>query len=335
MTTMPWSMPAEWAEHERTLIAWPARASLWGDQLEGAKQCYAQVITEVARFEPVMLVTNVGAGPEAAAALEGDHLHPVEVVEEPIDDSWLRDTGPIVLRWLPEARLANDFRFNGYGEKYVPYDKDDAVAARLRERLGISMTRVWGMVLEGGAITVDGAGTLVTTEQCLLHPKRNPEMTRDDYDEILPKLFGIERIVWLERGLVEDRDTDGHVDNVCAFIAPGVALVQGTSDPTNPNAELLADNRARLEAAGITTIPIDVLPYDDVGGRRVVVPPLNLYFVNGGVLVPVADSDPDAADAAVAQVGDAIPDREVVPVPSSLLAYGGGGIHCITQQVPA
>jgi agmatine deiminase len=333
MTTMPWSMPAEWVEHERTLVAWPTRTELWGDQIDRAKRCYAQVVNEVARFEPVMLVANVGAGPEAKAAIEGDHPYPVEVVEEPIDDSWLRDTGPIVLRWLPEARLANDFRFNGYGEKYVPYDNDDAVAARLCARLGIA-SQVVSMVLEGGAIAVDGAGTLVTTEQCLLHPTRNPGMTRADYEDVLPKLLGVERIVWLERGLVEDRDTDGHVDNVCAFIAPRVALVQGTNEPSNPNADLLANNRARLEAAGISTIPIGVLPYDDVGGRRVVVPPLNLYFVNGAVLVPVADGDPDAAAAAVAQISAAIPDREIVPVASSVLAYGGGGIHCITQQIP-
>jgi agmatine deiminase len=334
MTTMPWSMPAEWAEHERTLIAWPTRTELWGAQIERAKQCYAQVVAEVARFEPVMLVANVGAGPEAAAAIEGDHPHPVEVVEEPIDDSWLRDTGPIVVRDRSGDRNGADFRFNGYGEKYVPFHKDDAVAARLCERLGIGRHKS-SMVLEGGAITVDGAGTLVTTEQCLLHPTRNPGLTRAEIEAELREQLGVEGIVWLERGLVEDRDTDGHVDNVCAFFAPGVALVQATSESSNPNAELLADNRARLEAAGIRTIPIDVLPYDDVGDRRLVVPPLNLYFVNGGVLVPVADAEPSATEAAVAQISAAIPDREVVPVPSSVLAYGGGGIHCITQQVPA
>jgi agmatine deiminase len=327
-------MPAEWEPHERTLIAWPARASLWADQLERAKRCYADVIQAVARFEPVMVVANIGSASEAGAAVAGGHAHDVEVVEEPIDDSWIRDNGPIVLRWLPEARLANDFRFNGYGGKYVPYDRDDAVAARLCERLGIASQRA-SLVLEGGAIAVDGAGTLVTTEQCLLHPSRNPGMSKDAIDDTLRTFFGGDRVIWLERGLVEDRDTDGHVDNLCAFVAPGVALVQGTADPANPNTAILADNRSRLEAAGIETIPVDVLPYDTVDGREVVVPPLNLYFVNGGVLVPVADGDPRAADAAVEQIGAAIPDREIAPLPTSVLAYGGGGIHCITQQIPA
>jgi agmatine deiminase len=334
MSAVPWSMPAEWSEHERTLIAWPTRIELWGGQLSRAKDCHARVVAAVARFEPVMLVANVGDEAEAATAIEGDHAHAVEVVEEPINDSWLRDTGPIVLQWNIAHRLANDFRFNGWGGKYEPYDKDDAVAARLSARLGIPSQSI-SMVLEGGSVTVDGAGTLVTTEQCLLHPMRNPKLSRLAIEEAFEMFFGVERVIWLERGLVEDEDTDGHVDNVCAFIAPGVALVQGTADHNNPNAGLLADNRRRLDEAGIETISVDVLPYDTVGKREVVVPPLNLYFVNGGVLVPVADNDAASAAAAVERIAAAVPDREIVPIAASVLAYGGGGIHCITQQIPA
>jgi len=328
------SMPPEWAPHERTLIAWPARTELWGTQLETAKVAYAAVITAVARFEPVLVVANVGDGAEAGKACGSGHVHAVEVVEEPIDDSWMRDSGPIVLRNGSGDRAALDFRFNGWGGKYRPFDKDDAVTARLCTRLGIPRHNV-PMVLEGGAITVDGTGTLVTTEQCLLNPNRNPSLHRTDIEAVLRTQLGIERVVWLATGLVEDRDTDGHVDNVCAFVAPGVALTQGTADPANPNAALLADNRARLEAAGIETTSIDVLPYDNVGGREVVVPPLNFYLVNGGAIVPVPAHDPAAADAAVAQVVAAIPGREIVPVAASVLAYGGGGVHCITQQMPA
>jgi len=328
------SMPPEWAPHERTLVAWPARTELWGTQLDAAKVAYAAVITAVARFEPVLVVANVGDGAEADKACGRGHVHAVEVVEEPIDDSWIRDSGPIVLRNGSGDRAAVDFRFNGWGGKYTPFDKDDAVTARLCTRLGIPSHEA-PMVLEGGAITVDGTGALVTTEQCLLNPNRNPSLNRTDIEAVLQTQLGIERVVWLATGLVEDRDTDGHVDNVCAFVAPGVALTQGTADPANPNAALLADNRARLEAAGIETISIDVLPYDNVGGHEVVVPPLNFYLVNGGAIVPVPDHDPAAADAAVAQVAAAIPDREIVPVAASVLAYGGGGVHCITQQMPA
>lgn len=328
------SMPPEWAPHERTLVAWPARAELWGDQLAAAKVTYAGVIAAVAHFEPVLVVANVGDGAEAIEACGSGHAHAIEVIEEPIDDSWLRDSGPIVVRNGGGDRRTVDFQFNGWGGKYTPFDRDDAVAARLCARLSIPCHRA-PLVLEGGAITVDGAGTLVTTEQCLLNPNRNPGLDRSDIEGALREWLGIERVVWLAAGLVEDRDTDGHIDNVCAFIAPGVALTQGTADPTNPNAALLADNRARLDAAGIETISIDVLPYDTIGGRTVVVPPLNLYLVNGGAIVPVSDHDPAAADAAVGQIAAALPDREIVPVTASVLAYGGGGVHCITQQVPA
>ena len=328
------AMPPEWAEHERTLIAWPARAGLWGDQLEAATTTHARVIAAVARFEPVTVVADVGSGAHAKAACGTGHTHAVDVIEEPIDDSWLRDSGPIIVRTATGERAAVDFRFNGWGGKFQPYDKDDAIGVRLAEHLGIRYDAV-PFVLEGGAITVDGAGTLVTTEQCLLHPTRNPGLDRSEIEAVLRERIGVERVVWLAAGLVEDRDTDGHVDNVCAFIAPGVALTQGTEDSANPNAAILADNRGRLEAAGIETIPVDVLPYDSVGGRAVVVPPLNLYFVNGGVLVPVPNDDHAAAAVAAARVSAAVPQREVVPVAASVLAYGGGGIHCITQQIPA
>lgn len=327
------AMPPEWAPHERTLVAWPARRSLWGDQLSAAKVSYARVIGSIARFEPVLVVANIGDGADAARACDGDHQHAVEVLEEPIDDSWLRDNGPIVLRDAEGRRAAVDYRFNGWGGKYRPYDADDALAARLCERLGLPRFDS-ALVLEGGAITVDGT-TVVTTEQCLLHPTRNPGLSRSDIEAELCSWLGTERVVWLAAGLVEDRDTDGHVDNVCAFVAPGVAVTQNTTDPTNPNAAILADNRARLEAAGIETLPVEILPYDMVGNRRVVVPPLNFELVNGGVIVPVPDGDPAAGDLVVARLSALMPDREVVPVPASVLAFGGGGVHCITQQVPA
>jgi agmatine deiminase len=327
------SMPAEWAPHERTLVAWPAREPLWGPLDEPARDAYAATVRAIARFELVTIVANTGAGAEAAAALAG--VERVEVVEEPLDDSWVRDTGPIGLTDRAGRRRAVDFDFNGWGGKYEPFDADAALGARLCARFGFERYGA-PFVLEGGAISVDGAGTLVTTEQCLLHPNRNPSMSRADVERGLRDWLGVERIVWLENGLVEDRDTDGHVDNVFAFVAPGVGLLQGTADPASPDAALLADARHRLEAAGISVTVIDVLPAVDVGGRHVVVPPLNLYQCNGGgVIVPVAELHDGATRDALEQVAAALPGREVVGVPGSVLAYGGGGVHCITQQVPA
>jgi agmatine deiminase len=326
------TMPAEWGPHERTLVVWPARPSLWGPDLAAAHRAYAATIGAVARFEPVTVVADVGAGEGARAALDG--VAGVEVVEEPVDDSWIRDTGPIVVTDRDGDRRAVDFRFNGWGGRYVPHDADAAIGARLATRFGLERYAA-PIVLEGGAIAVDGAGTLVTTEQCLLNPNRNPDLSRADVEGALHEWLGIERIVWLAAGLVEDRDTDGHVDNVCAFVAPGVAIVQGTQDRDSDDAPILADARKRLERAGITAIPIDVLPLVDQGDRRVAVPPLNLYQCNGGaVIVPVAEHDPRARDAAVAAVAGALPAREVVAVPGTALAFGGGGVHCITQQIP-
>jgi agmatine deiminase len=327
------SMPAEWAPHERTLVAWPAREPLWGPLDEPARDAYAATVRAIARFELVTIVANTGAGAEAAAALAG--VERVEVVEEPLDDSWVRDTGPIGLTDRAGRRRAVDFDFNGWGGKYEPFDADAALGARLCARFGFERYGA-PFVLEGGAISVDGAGTLVTTEQCLLHPNRNPSMSRADVERGLRDWLGVERIVWLENGLVEDRDTDGHVDNVCAFVAPGLALVQGTRDRHSADAPILADARRRLDAAGIETVVIDVLPIVDTGDRAVAVPPLNLYQCNGGgVVIPVADGDAAASAGAVDAVASALPDREVVAVPGRTLAFGGGGVHCITQQVPA
>jgi agmatine deiminase len=326
-------VPAEFEPHKRTLVAWPARRDLWGDQLRGAKAEYAQVVREIARFEPVTLVANVGEGEEAATACTGGSVHAVDVIEEPIDDSWIRDNGPIFMIGHDGRRAAVDFGFNAWGEKYDPYDADAALARRLCERFGWPRFDA-PFVLEGGAFTTDGSGTLVTTEQCLLNPNRNPGWSRTDVERALQEWLGVERVVWLRAGLVEDVDTDGHVDNVCAFLGLGRALVQGVDDASHPDASILAGNRARLEKAGIETHVVDVLPSAVVGRRRVVVPPLNCYFVNGGLLVPVvADTAP--AETALAAIAGAVPDREVLGVAASVLAYGGGGIHCITQQVPA
>ena len=326
-------MPGEWATHERTIVCWPARISLWGDQLVRAKAAHAATIRAISRFEPVLVVARPGAGVEAARACERSGPFAVEVIEEPINDSWVRDNGPIVVTDRQGERSAINFRFNGWGEKFEPFDADDALPERLCKRLGLARHDA-PLVLEGGSITSDGAGTLVTTEQCLLHPSRNPDLSRADIERALHEWLGVERVLWLAAGLVEDAHTDGHVDNVCAFVAPGRALVQTTGDRDNPNRAILDDNRARLDAAGIETIGVDVLPYDEVGGSTVVVPPLNLYFTNGGVVMPIPDGDAYTASAATEEIAQALPDRDIETVPASVLAFGGGGVHCITQQVP-
>jgi agmatine deiminase len=326
-------MPAEWTPHERTLMGWPTREELWGAHLDAARADYAAVAAAIAAVEPVTMVAHpdeAGAAAEACGAS-------VDIVAVPIDDSWLRDSGPIAVTG-PIGRAVVDFVFNGWGGKYLPYADDDALAGRLAERCGWTRYRA-PFVLEGGSITVDGEGTLITTEQCLLHPNRNPGLTRAEIEVGLRAYLGVERVIWIPYGLFDDDDTDGHVDNVAAFVRPGVVLVQGCADVDHPDHDRLAINRrcveGALDAAGraLEVIEVPVLPRVDIGGSVRPVPYLNLYLANGIAVVPTTGDAYD--DAALAVVGAAWADRRVVPVPGAVLAHGGGGVHCITQQVPA
>jgi agmatine deiminase len=320
-------IPAEWEPHERTLMGWPCRRELWGETIGQARADSAAVANAIASFESVTMIANPGADAARARAGCGES---VEVVELPLDDSWLRDCGPIYVYSDEGRRLAVHFRFNAWGEKFSPFDQDAAVGALIAEHLGDEVVNA-PLVLEGGSILSDGAGTLLSTEQCLLNPNRNPALSREQIEDALCERLGVERIVWLGNGLVEDRDTDGHVDLIAAFIRPGQVLLQ-TVGAENPNYEDCEENRARLNAVAIEVVELPFLPYREVAGETIAASYLNLYLCNGGVIVPVSGADSD--EQALAIIAGAYPGREVVPVPGAVLAYGGGGPHCITQQVP-
>ena len=328
--------PAEWEPHERTLMGWPCRAELWGDEIEQARADYAAVANAIAAFEPVTMIANPGPDSAAARSACGEG---VEIVQLGLDDSWLRDCGPIYTYGGGEdgdregadiVRTAVHFTFNAWGEKFTPWDRDAAVGALIARQLG-DPVRESSLVLEGGSILTDGAGTLLTTEQCLLHPSRNPSRSRDQIEAELRTQLGVQRIVWLGEGLVEDRDTDGHVDLIAAFTPDGGVLLQTVAED-NPNHRACEENRARLQAAGLTVTELPHLPYAEVAGERVATGYLNLYLCNGAVIVPVSRADGDSE--ALGIIAAAFPGREIVPVPGTVLAYGGGGPHCITQQVP-
>jgi agmatine deiminase len=327
-------MPAEWTLHECCLMAWPTRPELWHGQYEAGAEEYAAVAQAIVRFEPVLIVAAPGAGDDARRQCGPN----VEVVELPIDDSWLRDSGPIFVLGPDGARTGVDFRFNAWGERSFPYADDDRFPERILAHLGIPRHSV-EMVLEGGSITVDGEGTLITTEQCLLNPNRNPSLSREQIEDTLRQALGVEVIIWLPFGLAEDSFTDGHVDGVCAFIRPGAVLLQTVEDPSDPNWDRLEANRRVLQQSrDVAGRPIEILemPYlghAEVGGRRVRVPSVNFYIANGGVVAPTAGVPTD--DAMLGRIADAFPGREVVPVPARVIGFGGGGVHCITQQVPA
>jgi len=307
-----------------------AETGLWGDaDLSGARAVYGEIAGTMVRYEPVTMI----AAPEDAEFAAKCCGPEVDVVALPLDDSWIRDAGPIIVVDPCGVRVALHFRFNAWGEKWLSYAADAAVGGEIATRLGLTVVEV-PMVLEGGSIAVDGNGTLVTTERCLLNPNRNPEMSRSDIESALRANLGVDRVVWLADAIAEDSGTDGHVDNVVAFTAPGRALLQGCEDVSNPNHAIAQDNRLRMEAAGIEVIEIPVLPYARVGSSRpLAVPYVNLYALNGAVLVPTSGDDADSEMLAI--ISGEYPDREVVAVPGAVLAHGGGGVHCITQQIPA
>jgi agmatine deiminase len=231
------------------------------------------------------------------------------------------------------ARAGVHFGFNAWGEKFHPFDQDAAFGARVLSHLGEDVVDATGFVLEGGSIAVDGEGTLITTEQCLLHPKRNPALSREEIEARLREHLGVSRILWLGQGLIEDLDTDGHVDNICAFISPGHVLLQTVASEEDPNFSNCAENARRLRDAGLEVTELPVLPRLAEAEEPTVVPYVNYYVANGALIVPVTGADTDAD--ALALLERLYPGREAVPVSGVTLAIGGGGVHGITQQVPA
>jgi agmatine deiminase len=329
--------PARTEPHERMLVAWPTERPIWGAHRERAVAEYRALVAAAARFERVTVIAAPALTGEARAACAG--LDRVDVLTIPIDDSWIRDSGPIFVVDDRDGVAMVQFRFNSWGEKYVPYDDD----ARLPERLAdvAGMRRYESpLTMEGGGFTVDGEGTLITTESVVLNPNRNPGWTRAECERALREATGAELVVWLEHGLAEDRDTDGHSDNVVQFAGAGRVVVQRAPDRSNPNWATLRANadrlRATVDAQGrrLELIEIPQLPYTEaVDSRRCAAPYVNFHPVNGGVVVPRLDAPGE--EEAYATLASALPGRELVGVPSAMLAYGGGGVGCVTQRVPA
>ena len=321
-------MPGEFAAHERTVICWPSRHDLYGNHIGDARLAHAALAKTISGFEPVTMIANAQDA-ERARLLCGDA---VEVVELPLDDSWFRDTGPIYV-FDGDKRIAGNWVFNGWGNKFVPFDKDAALARSFAEFMGHEVRNI-DMVFEGGSITVDGTGLLATTEQCLLNPNRNPNMSREQIAATMKYELGADEVMWLPHGLSLDEDTDGHVDNVACFTAPRMLVMQGCDDKSVSDFERLAQNRRVAETFDVTIREVPVLPRIDVHGVTVQVPYLNFYLVNGAVIVPVCGHAAD--DDMLALIAEFVPDRQVVGLDvGAILAFGGGGIHCITQQIPA
>jgi agmatine deiminase len=322
-------MPAEWEPHAGCLMQWPSRPDLWDEQLDAAKREYAGVARAIARFEPVLMVCNPGRVHEVASMC-GTGVRPIEL---PINDSWARDSGPIFVRNGDEFAVSG-FRFNAWGNRWHPHDDDAALGRRIADLLSVEWIAA-PIVLEGGSFFVDGEGTLITTEQCLLDPNRNPELTQSEIADALRAFLGVTEVVWLPFGHSTDAGptgTDGHVDGVLQYVAPGRVMLEVVEDPSSPDHARgqanLAALRAARDAAG-RELTIEIVD----PGADAEVSFANHYLANGAVIVPIAGVASE--ERALARLAEIYPDREIVTVPATTIASGGGGPHCITQQIPA
>lgn len=331
------TMPAEWEKHRRTLIEWPVKDSLiWRENYQEVCKGYADVAKAVSQFEPVTMVVNAETDREAR-----DLCGPaVDFLTIPHNDAWARDNGPTFI-WNENSELCGiNWKFNAWGEKYKPYDLDDAAARKILMHFNVPCVDA-PIVLEGGSIHVDGEGTLLTTEQCLLNPNRNPRLTRPQIEDILKEYLHITKIIWLKRGLFGD-ETDGHIDNAACFAKPGVILVQTCRDRGDPNDEITRENleilRHAEDARGrklqIAEIPQPPARY--YKGERLTLSYLNFYIVNNGIILPIFGGDAQETDKlAENTLRKVFADRKIVTVDGMPLIREGGNVHCITQQMPA
>ncbi|MGD9155730.1 MAG: agmatine deiminase family protein [Bacillota bacterium] len=332
---MGFQMPPEWGTHSRTIMAWPVKEALWPEPFAAILPAYAAIVNTIARFEPVTLVVK----PELAAQAAAFCGFNIELLPLDYNDSWLRDSGPTIMRNRHGELLGLNWIFNAWGGKF-PYELDNRVAARVLNHLRLPCLNL-PLVMEGGSFHVDGAGTLLTTEECLLDPNRNPALDREAIATWLRRGLNVNKIIWLKHGWDGD-DTDGHIDNIACFARPGVIITQVCRDPADPNYVITRENLAVLRAAAdaqgnpLTIIEIEQPPVVFYQGARLTLSYINFYFVNGGIVLPVFGGAAAATDAkAIAALKQLFPEREIATVDGLIIARGGGNVHCLTQQVPA
>lgn len=320
--------PPEWEEHNFSIMIMPPPQNWkdYGIPLGDVRGQWADIANGLAEFEHVLMVVRPEDRKLAKQILSSE----IELVEFPVNDGWSRDSGPMFLVDGKGGRRVAGFTFNGWGAKFPPYKDDALLKARLCKHLDTAMYPI-DFVIEGGAVTVDGEGTLITTEQCLLNKNRNTRHDRSAVEKILNESLGTEKVIWLGKGLAPDPVTDGHIDGMCAFAEPGSVLLHTTDDRGDQNYKICQDAKRRLQQATdakgrkleIIEVPLD----GDVSY-------MNFYIANDAVLVPITgDSEQD--DRPMGVMKDVFgEDYEVVGIDSVVLGEGGGGIHCITQQVP-
>jgi agmatine deiminase len=348
-------MPAEWEPQDRCYLVWPERTDTWRLGAKPAQATFAAVAEAIARSEQVTVIASARQFEHARATCsEG-----IRVVEMTTDDSWVRDTGPtFVVSAALHERRAVDWIFNAWGGLdgglYFPWANDDLVAAKICELEDVARYRA-PLVLEGGSIHVDGEGTCLTTEECLLNPNRNPDLNREQIEAHLRAYLGVEKVIWIPRGVFGD-ETDGHIDNLACFTRPGRVLLTWEDDPDDPQAPISREALAVLESAtdakgrslevGLLPSPGPLFITDEeargidrserakprLAGERLAGSYANFLITGSSVVYPLLDPRHDEHVGEL--LADEFPGRGVVGVPGREILLGGGNIHCITQQVP-
>jgi len=347
-------MPGEYEPHEKCWMLWPERPDNWRLNAVPAQKAFSQVAKAISQFEPVAM----GVSKHQFEAAGNDLPSDVEIVVMESDDAWMRDTGPTFVKNGCNDLRGVNWDFNAWGGLdggvYFPWDKDTGVARNVLTHERIDQYNAC-LILEGGSIHTDGQGTVITTEECLLNPNRNPDLSKIQIENYLKEYLNVEKIIWLGKGVVND-ETDGHVDNLCCFIRPGEVLLHWTDDKADPQYEISCDAVDRLsrsvdakkrkikihkihqpgplymtekESLGVEKRP-NAVPRDK--GNRLAGSYVNFYIANNGIVMPLFDDPRDRA--AMEQIQHLFPERKVVGVYAREILLGGGNIHCITQQQP-
>lgn len=354
-------MPAEFSKHSATVMIWPERPGSWCYEAKFAEKVFAEIIGKIAEFEKVFVLASDKKFPHAKACLEG--VKNAEVLNINSDDAWARDTAPtFVVNGKGDIR-AVDWQFNAWGGEYdglyANWDNDDKIPYELCKKLGIALYDAHPFVLEGGSIHTDGEGTLITTEECLLSKGRNPQLTKAEIEEKLNKYLGINKTIWLPKGIYND-ETNGHIDNICAFVAPTEVVLAWCDDENDPQyaiskacldiLENSTDNKGRkikVHKLPVPKIPVTVTENDIKGyifedgedtrevGERLAASYVNFYFCNGAVILPQFGGENAESDRVAAEILERVcKDRKIIPIYARDIIVGGGNIHCITQQIP-
>lgn len=352
-------MPAEFSRHFGTVMIWPERPGSWGTSPERAENAFTEIIKEISRCEKIYVAASRKSFDRVCEKIGG--FATVFCVET--DDSWARDTAPTFVVNDDEEILGLDWQFNAWGGEYdglyQNYENDDKFAKKVCDLLGVKRLDARPFVLEGGAIHSDGEGTLLVTESCLLSKGRNPGMTKEEIENTLKKYLGAEKVIWLPFGIYND-ETNEHVDNVCAFVSPGHAVLAVTDNKNDPQYKMsmcdfeVLSNATDAKGRKITVHPLPVpdIPVvfneeDCLGfefedgedmrspGERLAASYVNFYFANGIVLLPKFGGANEKSDNCAKEILSKLcPDRKIIQIDAYSIIRGGGNIHCITQQIP-